>query len=156
MDLPQPYFENGRRMTIAGLREHYTSSSLDQIPALWRRLAARGAVPGRIGPVGHAVVFLSADGCDYLAGCEVAGVDDLPKELACVELPPRRYAVFSHDGHVAMLRHTFDAIMSIWLPQSGLQIAGTTDAGAYVLERYGEGFDPRSGLGDIQVWVPVT
>src|SRR5580704_16655966 len=156
MDLPPPYFENGKRLAIAGLREHYTSSSLDEIPALWRRLAALGTVPGRIGSVDYAVAFLSADGCDYVAGFEVAGVDDLPKHLTRVELAPRRYAVFSHGGHVAMLRHTIDAIMRIWLPQSGLQVAGTADAGAYVLERYGEGFDPRSGLGDIQVWVPVT
>jgi hypothetical protein len=108
MDLPPPYFENGKRLAIAGLREHYTSSSLDEIPALWRRLAALGTVPGRIGSVDYAVAFLSADGCDYVAGFEVAGVDDLPKHLTRVELAPRRYAVFSHGGNVAMLRHTID------------------------------------------------
>jgi AraC family transcriptional regulator len=154
--LPRPYFENGKRMTIAGLREHYTSSSLDDIPALWRRMTALGKIPGRVGSVDHAVIFPSGNGCDYVAGCEVVGFGDLPKELIRVEIPPRRYAVFSHDGHVAKLRYTFDAIRCIWLPKSGLQIAGTADAGAYVLERYGEGFDPRTGYGDIQVWVPVA
>jgi AraC family transcriptional regulator len=143
-------------MTIAGLREHYTATSLGDIPALWRRLTALGRTPGRIGTVNYAVVFLSPDGCDYVAGCEVTGVGDLPKELTRVEVPPRRYAVFSHDGNVAMLRHTFDAIFRVWLPESGMQIAGTAAAGPYALERYGEGFDPRTGLGDIQVWVPVA
>jgi AraC family transcriptional regulator len=154
--LARPSFEDGTGMTIVGLREHYTSSSLHEIPVLWRRFSALGALPGRIGPVDYAVVFLAADGCDYVAGCEVAGAADLPKALTRVQLAPRRYAVFSHDGHVATLRNTFEAIMRVWLPQSGLQIAGTADAGAYALERYGEGFDPRTGLGDIQVWIPVT
>jgi AraC family transcriptional regulator len=156
MPLPRPYFEDGKPMTIAGLREHYTGSSLNDIPALWRRWAALGKVPGRIGAVDYAVVFPLADGCDYVAGCEVRGSGDLPKELTRVEIPARRYAVFAHDGHVAMLRNTFDAIMRTWLPESGLQIAGIAEAGAYVLERYGEGFDPRTGIGDIQVCVPVN
>lgn len=41
--------------------------------------------------------------------------------------------------------------MRTWLPESGLRPAGTADAGAYFLERYGEGFDPCTGTGDIQV-----
>jgi predicted transcriptional regulator YdeE len=73
-------------MTIAGLREHCTRTSLDDIPTLWRHLVALGRVPGRIGPVDYAVVFLLADGCDYVAGCEVAGSGDLPKEITRVEI----------------------------------------------------------------------
>lgn len=154
--LPQPHFEEGRPMTIAGLREHYTAASLNGIPALWQRLVAFGTVPGRLGRVDYAAVFLQPDGCDYVAGFEVADSADLPKEFTCVKIPSRTYAVFFHDGHVATLRSTFGAIMRIWLPTSGLQIANTADARVYVLERYGEGFDPRSGKGDIQLWVPVT
>ena len=153
--LPQPRFEDGRPMTIAGLREHYTRASLDDIPALWQRLVASG-FPGRIGPVDHAVVFPTADGCDYIAGYEVAGSAEPPKGFARVEIPPRRYAVFTHDGHVSTMRNTCASILGTWLPASGLQIAGTTDADAFFLERYGEGFDPRTGLGDMQIWVPVT
>ena len=154
--LPQPHFEQGRPMTIAGLRERYTQASLHGIPALWERLVAFGRVPGRLGSVDYAAVFLQPDGCDYVAGFEVADSDGLPKEFTCVKIPSRTYAVFVHDGHVATVRNTFDAIMRTWLPASGLQIANTADAHVYVLERYGEGFDPRSGTGDIQLWVPVT
>ena len=154
--LAQPHFEEGRPMTIAGLREHYTQASLDGIPALWQRLVAFGRVPGRLGRVDYAAVFLQPDGCDYVAGFEVADSAGLPKEFTCVKIPSRTYAVFFHDGHVATLRKTFDAIVRTWLPASGLQIANTADARVYVLERYGEGFDPRSGMGDIQLWVPVT
>jgi AraC family transcriptional regulator len=143
-------------MTIAGLREHYTPASLDGIPALWQRLVAFGRLPGRVGSIDYAAVFLQPDGCDYVAGFEVADSAGLPEEFECVKIPARKYAVFFHNEHVARVRNTFDAIMRIWLPASGLRIANTADARAYVLERYGEGFDPRSGMGDIQLWVPVT
>lgn len=152
----RPHFEEGRPMTIAGLREHYTQASLDGIPALWQRLVEFGRVPGRLGSVDYAAVFLQPAGCEYLAGFEVADSAALPKEFTCVKIPSRTYAVFFHDGHAATLRNTFDAIVRTWLPVSGLQIANTADARVYVLERYGEGFDPRSGRGDIQLWVPVT
>jgi len=153
--LPRPCFEDGRARTIASLRERHAAGSLDGIPALWRRWVALGKVSGSIGQLDYAIVFLFADGCD-IAGCEVAGFGDLPRECICVEIPPRTYALFSHDGHVATLRHTFDAIMRNWLPERGLQIAGTARAGAYVPGGYGERFDPRTGLGDIQESFPVA
>ncbi len=153
--LPPPFFEYGNGMHIAGLHQQFASSALDEIPSLWRRLAALGSVTGRAGKVDYAVVFPLADGCDYVAGFEVTGFEDLPSVLAQVELPPQRYAIFTHSGHVSTLRNIFDAIRA-WLSESGLQIAGIADGRSYLLERYGEGFDPQSGMGDIQVWVPVA
>jgi AraC family transcriptional regulator len=46
-----------------------------------------------------------------------------------------------------------DAIWA-WFPTSGLEHVQTPGAPAF-FERYGEEFDPQSGMGGIEVWVPV-
>ena len=153
--LLQPRLDRVGAMRIAGLRSHFTSASLDEIPTLWRRLVSVGKVPGRVGTADYAVVVLRSDGCDYLAGFEVSESAGLPKEFAYTETPANEYAVFSHEGHVSTLRNTFDSVFSRWLPTSGFEIARTAGGERYLLERYGEGFDPVAGMGDIEIWVPV-
>ena len=58
--------------------------------------------------------------------------------------------VFTHGGHISGTRGTCNAIWNQWLPQSGLE---ETDAPDF--EPYDEGFDPHTGLGEVQVWIPV-
>ena len=151
----QPRFEHFRAMRIAGLRQSFTSASLDEIPELWRRLMSLGKVQGRTSRVDYGVVLLHSDRCDYLAGFEVTESAALPADLDCIQIPANEYAVFSHDGHVSKLRDTFDAAVNRWLPASSLEIARPARGEPYVLERYGEGFNPATGIGDIEVWIPV-
>ena len=56
-------------------------------------------------------------------------------------------------GHVSTLGATCAAIFGAGQPRSGLTLE--TDP-LFLLERYGPGFDPRSGLRDMEVWVPVA
>lgn len=153
--LLQPRFERAGALRIAGLRSHFTSASLGEIPALWRRLVSLGKVPGRSSPVDHAVVLPHAGGCDYLAGFEVSESAELPPDFARIEIPANEYAVFSHDGHVSTLNNTFDSVFRNWLPTSGFEMAAIGSGEPYVLERYGERFDPATGRGDIEIWIPV-
>jgi AraC family transcriptional regulator len=46
---------------------------------------------------------------------------------------------------------TADAIWTKWLPESGEAV---TDP-AVMLERYGEGFNPQTGMGDVEVWLSI-
>ncbi len=58
----------------------------------------------------------------------------------------RQYAC--HDA--AGIASAFSAIWSEWFPASAVRPApGPT------LERYGESFDPRTGLGGVEIWIPV-
>lgn len=150
-----PRFQHAKAMRIAGLRSHFTSTSLDEIPALWRRLVSVGKVPGRANRVDYAVVHLLRDGCDYLAGFEVSESAVLPEDFTWTEIPANEYAVFSHDGHVSTLRHTFDSALRHWLPASDFEIARSPGGEPYALERYGEKFDPVTGTGDIEIWLPI-
>lgn len=80
----QPRLDRAGAMRLAGLRGHFTSDSLDEIPALWGRLALRQ-----------------------------------------------------------------------WLPTSGFEMGRSTAGEPYALERYGEKFDPVTGTGDIEIWIPI-
>ena len=93
----------------------------------------------------------SDSGFDYMAGVEVSQAEGLPEGFESISLPAHRYAVFAHGGHVSELKDTIKSIWNGWLPASGYK--PSTMPG--LLERYGEGFNPGTGLGDIEVWVSV-
>ena len=84
-------------------------------------------------------------------GGEPAPGTELPPELVSYRVAPQRYAVFWHAGHVSDVRGTFMAIFNTWLPRSGYAFAQ-----APVFERYDERFDPRTGLGGFELWIPVS
>jgi AraC family transcriptional regulator len=154
--LEQPRFEDGEPMLLAGLRDHYTRETMKEIPALWQRFGPYlGEIPGQVGDVAYGVCFPSADGFDYMAGVEVNRSSELPDGFSEVTMPTQRYAVFAHQGHVSKLPETCRAIEQEWLPKSQYAFALGTAGTPGFFERYGESFDPRLGMGDIEVWVPI-
>jgi AraC family transcriptional regulator len=66
---------------------------------------------------------------DYLAGVEVSSFKDAPAEFTQLSIPPQRYAVF---------------------PQSGREFSGGPS-----YERYDTSFDPKSGMGGMEIWLAV-
>jgi AraC family transcriptional regulator len=157
IQLETPRFEDGKSLRIAGLREHYTSLTMKNMPELWQRFAPHiGNVPGQVGRVAYGLCFnaYGADGVDYLVGIEVTGSSELPGEFSVVAIPAQKYAVFAHREQVSKLRETLDAIDK-WFPGSGLEVACASAEAPNFFERYSEEFDPRSGMGGMSVWVPV-
>jgi AraC family transcriptional regulator len=155
--LEAPRFENGKALRIAGLRGHYTSETMKNVPELWLRFAPHiGHIPGQVGRVAYGLCFnaLSPDGIDYLAGVEVSSSSSLPSEFSVATLPAQKYAVFSHREHVSKLYETLDAIDK-WLPGSGLEVANAPAEAPNFFERYSKEFDPRTGMGGMEVWVPI-
>jgi AraC family transcriptional regulator len=151
--LHPPRFENGRTLLIAGFSARYSCESSAGIPAQWQRFLSHfGHVPGQIGRKGYGVCFNSDDdgNFDYLCGVEVGGFSELPEPFSRLRIPEQRYAVFRHTDHVSTIRRTWNTIWSRWLPQSGLSATGGPD-----IELYGEDFDPVTGTGLIEIWLPV-
>ena len=68
-----------------------------------------------------------------------------------MRIPEQRYAVFTHTEHVSTIRRTVNAIWNQWLPASGLKAADAPN-----FERYDEKFDPATGNGGLEIWVPVS
>ena len=71
-------------------------------------------------------------------------------ELDALRVPPQTYAVFTHDGHVSEIRRTWKAIFGTWSQEVDYKLV---DAPQF--ERYGENFDPQTGNGNIEIWIPI-
>jgi AraC family transcriptional regulator len=156
VQLPAPGFEKSRALLIAGLRGHFTTANWGEIPEQWERFVSFGPVPGKIGSAHYGVCFNKSDGIDYLSGVEVSGDARLPKEFCWVSILAQEYAVFPHEQHVSKLRNTLEAIQYGWFPQSGYGAGRQAPKQWAFFERYGEGFDPRTGMGDIEVLIPIN
>src|SRR5690606_8098430 len=91
------------------------------------------------------------EGFDYTCAMEVAPGAELPPEFGLLRIPARRYARFTHQGHISSIRATCEAIYEDWQPQSGLE----PTEGIAFMEYYGADFDPLTGLGTVEVWIPL-
>jgi AraC family transcriptional regulator len=152
-NLQAPRFETGKPLLVAGIGERYNHENGAGIPGQWQRFHQSVAnTPGRIGPVAYGVCCNGDDAgnFDYIAGVEVADFSDLPREFARVRIAEAKYAVFTHSDHISTIRRTVNTIWNHWLPASGLKLADAPN-----FERYDANFDPLTGNGGLEIWVPV-
>ena len=149
-------FENCAPRFIAGIQQIYTE--VDDIPLQWQKFVPQiPNIPERIGKfTAYGVVVCMKDqGFGYLSGVEVSDISHLPKEFTYIQIPALRYAVFAHEEHVSKLNETVTAIMREWLPESDYEPARQGDPMIDILERYGDDFDPQTGMGGMEIWVPI-
>jgi AraC family transcriptional regulator len=154
LGLSAPKFQQGPDLLVAGLNEPYGQETRPRIPQQWQRLAPHlGRVSGQVGPDAYGVCHAAGPDCrfEYLAGVAVSSPDRLPEGFTTIKVDARRYAVFTHPGHVSSLPATIDTIWTRWAPDCGLPVAH----GAPCFERYTSEFDPDTGLGGMEVWVPL-
>jgi AraC family transcriptional regulator len=152
-NLQAPRFEISKPLLVAGISERYSCENGAGIPGQWQRFnQSVERIPGRIGQVAYGVCCNGDDAgnFDYIAGVEVSDFSDLPRDFASVRIPEQRYAVFTHRDHISTIRRTVNAIWNHWLPASGMKAAD-----APTFERYDENFDPLTGNGGLEIWVPV-
>jgi len=155
--LAPPRFEDAKAFLVAGISERISCDNGAAIPGLWHRFHQEVAdVPARVGQgksqVAYGVCCNGDDSgnFDYIAGVEVADFSDLPRRFGRIRIPEQGYAVFTHTDHVASIRRTVNAIWNQWLPASGLNAADAPN-----FERYDEKFDPATGNGGLEIWLPV-
>ena len=152
-DIEEPRFESRNAFLVAGLSVRYDYETCGAgIPAQWQRFAPYlGNVAGQIGSDAYGIRYNGDDsGLDYLCGVEVGEFSNLSPELSRVRVPANRYAVFTHRGHISAIRSTWATIWNKWLPKSGHTLADAPD-----FERYDSRFDPRTGSGEVEIWVPL-
>lgn len=152
-ELEPPRRETGKTLLIAGHAQRYHFETIAGIPAQWQRFAPHiGNIQGQIGRIAYGVCCNSdgAGSFEYLCGVEVAGFDGLPDEFARLRIPEHQYVVFAHREHISAIAHTWSAIMNKYLPESGLEVADAPD-----FERYGAEFNPQSGTGLVEIWIPI-
>lgn len=154
--LSKPDIREEGPFLMAGIREFRTFDERAGIPGQWQRFGPHmGTISGQKGGEAYGVCLKPAsgeEGFDYLTAVEVSSLDDMPEGLAGARIDRHRYAVFTHDDHVSTIGATCAAIFSDWLPSSG---RASSDSPVFLMERYGEDFDPMTGRGGIEVWIPL-
>ena len=123
---------------------------------LWRALSAQHAsddARSAADRAAHAAPAMSSmPGMSTAsAGRATASFAGLARSWTRLRIPEQRYAVFTHRDHVSTIRRTHNTIWTTWLPNSGYEVA---DAPHF--ERYGDDFDGQTGLGGIEVWLPLV
>ena len=150
--LDEPRLAHDGIRLIAGLGCRHTPDTTQGIPAQWQRLFLHHAatLPPRRTAFG---VFCNSDdegSFEYIAGVDVPGFGGLDPALSTLRLPAREYVVATHHGHISAIRRTWQAFVGDWLPRSGLQVADAPD-----FEKYSADFDDATGIGDVEIWLPL-
>jgi AraC family transcriptional regulator len=149
--LDPPRLVKSDALLIFGLGQRCPAVGDPGIPAQWNRfLPYLGHIEGQIGKDTYGVIYNSDDSgsYDYICGVAVREFPAHPLEFTRLRIPPQSYAVFEHRGHVSAIPSTWKAI---W--ERGLAGFQALDGPAF--ERYGEQFDSRTGLGGVEIWIPV-
>jgi AraC family transcriptional regulator len=154
MKLPAPSCVDIRPILIAGLSERYSDATTANIPAQWQRFAPHiGHIPGEVRCVTYGVCYNGDDEghIDYVTGVEVRDFSGLPPELSRLRLSSQRYLVFALKEHISSIRIAWNTVWNKWLPESGDVLAD-----APFFERYGETFNPQTGEGGYEFWLPLN
>lgn len=133
-----------------GQRYHRTNAGM---PAQWNRfIPYLGTIPGQIGKETYGVICNTdeAGSIDYITGVRVREFPAEPAEFTRLRIPPQTYAVFEHHDHVSAIPTTWQEIWNHGLSNAERE---ATDGPAF--EKYGESFDPRTGLGGLEIWIPI-
>jgi AraC family transcriptional regulator len=141
-------------MLIFGLSQHYTPQSMSGIPSQWQRFLPHfGHIPTQLEKSAYGVIYNAheAGNFDYICGAEVSEFPSHPHEFARLRIPPQTYAVFLHPDHISSIGATCNAIWNQALPDSGYKAADSP-----WFERYSEEFNRHTGLGGLEIWIPIV
>lgn len=151
---------NREPMLLTGLREAMCENFSEEIPRLWQKFGGLlELISHKVDSNCYGLCMKEAQDSPelyYMACCEVSDFVDLPAALSPVILPSHCYAVFQHLDHVACIKQTMCAIFDEWLPQSDYELVQQSAHCLHHLEKYGEQFNPQTGEGGVEIWVPVT
>lgn len=152
--LGPPRILYGDAVEIVGLRQQYVNDDNETIPLLWHRLARRmHELPNRAAPHTYGVLCQNdhKGNFGYVAGVAVQEVGRLPPGFVHAQLSARKYIVFHHHGHISWIRATMYSIWTHYLPNSGFRAIEAPE-----FERYTEAFNPRTGDGVVEIWIPIA
>ncbi len=153
MNLENPRTEQLGEVNLVGISRHYSFEKVAEIPDQWQSFTPLiPRITGDSNPVTYGAIYNGGDeSFDYLSCVELPVGKEPPRNMVSLRVSPQSYLVFWHAGHVATLRETCDAVWSDWLPASGKAVVE-----APWFERYGEEFNPVTGAGGLEIWIPVS
>jgi AraC family transcriptional regulator len=154
-ELNAPRIAAGQPMFLAGIRQQHTFADATQtIPLQWEAFRQLGPITGAIAPTTYGVICgndVAAQTFDYMCAIAVTDFESLPADFARISIQAQQYAVFTHEGHISGLQATWNSIWNEWLPASGYGPADVPD-----FEVYDDRFDPKTGVGLVEIWFPIA
>jgi AraC family transcriptional regulator len=153
VDVAAPEFRQRGAFRVIGLSTRCTFDTNAAISRLWTDFNPHcGNIPASVAGAAYGVCCdMEADGhFRYVAGLESTAMH-VPDGLDSVDIPASRYAVFRHVGHLSGLNKTVYTIWNKALPDASLEPAKTPD-----FELYDEHFDPKTGNGTVEIWIPLA
>ena len=149
-----PQLKQLGRMRLVGLAAPCSYNGTTHIPAQWQRFMSShyDAIPEKVEsmPIGICEPPDDEGSFRYVCAAEVKAFERRSPDLTYIETKPRAYAVFRHNEHVSKIFDTYSAIWNKALPEMA-----RTMADGPVMEFHNDAFDPDTGLGGLQIWVPL-
>ena len=149
----EPRIEKLGALTVVGLSRRQNLANAQAIPGQWQQFMTRyEEIEHKAEPIPVSVTTdMDGDGnFSYLTGVIVSSAGIPPKGLVAQNVPAQTYAVFTHAGHVSEIPKTYAAIWDQWIPQSGKVVSD----GPW-LEKHLPTFNPQTGLGGVEIWIPL-
>lgn len=153
VDIEPPQKETMQAVKIVGVSCNCTFENTSEIPRAWTTFNARvGEIECANRTASYGVCFnVNEEGkFRYLAGTIVERVANVPDGMEVIELPKSDYAVFSHKGHISEISKTVHTAWNKILPEMGWKPRKTPD-----FERYDHRFNPETGRGIVEIWIPL-
>jgi len=149
--LAPPRIVDARPLTAIGVRSRLAAPESGEIARMWQEFMADVArirgVTAKI-PVGVCIATDDNHGIDYVCAVEASGT--APAGMVRLDIPARTYAVFTHDAHISSLAASYAAIWDEYLEHASFTVID-----APILERHKPTFDPTTGNGGVEIWVPL-
>ncbi|MEO0697820.1 MAG: AraC family transcriptional regulator [Pseudomonadota bacterium] len=153
INLDAPIIQDVAQMKIIGPVIECTFEDTSQIPSLWESFN-RQVDPSDLPNARAFGVCFEADQQGkfrYMAGVEAYQNSAVLEGAETADVPSGKYAIFTHRGHVADLPKATYTIWNKSLPDASLEPRSAPE-----LEVYDARFDPTTGRGEIEIWVPVN
>lgn len=158
--MTSPRFVRCEPLLIAGQREFLTENADKEIPLLWQKfMLQEHRILHRVNRNFYGLCIRSEKSKDdfyYMAGCLVTDFTDLRREFSPIILSSETYAVFIHDQHVSKIRETIAFAFDEWLPNSAYRLVERPTQSLHFFELYTEEFNPDTGFGGMEIWIPVA
>jgi AraC family transcriptional regulator len=155
IDLPPPEIAERPPLLLAGLSERHPFNKPQEVPAQWQRFNPFiGTIANAREEAAYGVVSdarFGADGFQYTTAVAVTRLGELPPELKALRLAAGKFARFRYRGHVSKMRAMVHTIFNRDLDLLGIEPGEFPS----FVEYYGPDFDPDSGDGQQEIWVPL-
>lgn len=140
-------------ISFVGLPREYSAGEVEDIPLQWDAFNALGLVNKHKYSYGVCVMS-DTDKEKFVYVCAVEA-KDIPDELGGVLerffTMPNQYAVFRFNGSVERIGEVW---RYIW--EHGLSQHGLAPYRSETFERYGPKFNPETGEGGFDIWIPAA